>query len=108
MRRRWQPSEDALLRQYFEVESYAKMASRLGRHRATVRRRLRGLGLRRDGATLRRFQRDASREHAVQYSFVPHGLAPDAEPLSCDDQERWWKKHRAADEAFLALLRKFS
>jgi DNA-binding Lrp family transcriptional regulator len=103
--RHWKPFEDELLRESFSTQSYAEIANKLGRHRATVRRRSRTLGLRHDKERAKLFYY-YNEKVPLQVILQPHGLNPDAKPLSSDDQERWWRRQREKNKQFLTLLRK--
>jgi hypothetical protein len=101
----WNPFEDELLRQSFSTQTYAEIANKLGRHRATVRRRSRTLGLRHDKDRAKLFYA-YNEKVPLQVILQPHGLNPEAKPLSNDDQERWWRRQCEKNKLFLKLLRK--
>lgn len=107
MRVRWSPLEDQTIREMFATSSYGDIARKLSRHKATIRRRARALGLFRDLRTLRKLHKQ-SHQHQVgwqDYIPTPQMLAPDAKPIASDDQERWWRRQREADRKFQELLK---
>jgi hypothetical protein len=105
-RTRWTAHEDATLKAMFATASFAEIGRRLRRNKATVRRRLRALGLHRDVRTLRQLQKDKLAISKQLYAPDPHALDPDEAPLACDRQANWWRTQRAADQKFVEQLRK--
>lgn len=103
----WTAYEDATLLALFQSKSYAEIAHVLHRHKATVRRRLRVLGFRRSVEVQRKLQSEKLRGCERDQLFSPHPrmLHPDADPLSSDGQDRWWKQQRAANKRFVELLK---